>query len=75
MDSRIEYMQAYLQQVHQTKNVCLNYRAVEIGKAKADMVSKELTAKTIARRLEDRTNGRTAGQKARAVADDREERA
>jgi len=46
-----------------------------MAKAKADMVSKELTAQTTARRLEEKANGRTTSQKARALVEDREERA
>jgi len=55
--------------------VFLRYRAGKVGKAKADIVSEKLTAQTTARRLEDKANRRTAPQKARALAEDREERA
>jgi len=72
-DSTIGYMQEYLRQFHKTKDVFLRYGAGKVAKAKADMVSKELTAQTTARRLEDKANGRTAAQKARALAEDREE--
>jgi len=39
------------------------------------MVSKELTAQTTARKLEEKANRRTAAQKACALAEDREEHA
>jgi len=68
-------MEEYLQQFHKTKDVFLRYRAVKVGKPKADIVSKGLNAQTMARRLEAKPNGRTAAQKARALAQDREERA
>jgi len=55
--------------------VFLRYRAGKVAKAKADMVSKRLNAQTTARRLEEKANGRTAAQKAHALAKDREERA
>ena len=51
----------------------LRYRAGKVAKAKADMVSKWLNAQTMARRLEEKANGHTAAQKARALAEDREE--
>jgi len=44
-----------------------------VAKAKADMVSKELTAQTMACRLAEQANERTAAQKARALVEDREE--
>jgi len=53
--------------------VFLRYRASKVVKAKADMVSKELTVQTTACRLEEKANGRMAAQKARALAEDREE--
>jgi len=53
--------------------VFLRYRAGKVAKAKADMASKELTAQTTARRLEEKPNGRMVAQKARALAEDREE--
>jgi len=74
-DSTIRYMQEYLQQLHTTKDVSLRYRAGKVVKAKADMVSKELMVQTMTRRLEEKTNGRTAGQKTRALVEDRKERA
>jgi len=74
-DSTIGYMQEYLQQFHRTKDVFLRYRAGKVAKAKADMVSKELTVQTMARRLEEKANRRMVAQKARALVEDREERA
>jgi len=68
-------MPEYLQQFHRTKDVFLRYQASKVTKAKADMVSKELTAQTTAGRLEEKANGRTAAQKACALAEDREEHA
>jgi len=68
-------MEKYLQQFHKTKDVFLWYRAGKVAKAKANMVSKELNTETTARRHEEKANGRTASQKARALAEDREERA
>ena len=38
-----------------------------MAKAKADMVSKQLNAETTARKREEKVNGRTASQKARAL--------
>ena len=75
MDSTIGYMEEYLQQFHKTKDVFLRYRAGKVAKAKADMVSKELNAETMARRCKEKANGCMASQKARALAEDREERA
>jgi len=66
-------MQEYLQQFHKTKDLFLRYRADKVVKAKGDMVSKELTAQTTARRLEDKANRCTVAQKARPLAEDREE--
>jgi len=72
-DSTIGYMEQYLQQFHKTKDVFLRYRAGKVAKAKADMVSKELNVETTARKYEEKANGHTACQKARALAEDREE--
>jgi len=68
-------MEEYLQQFHKTKDVFLRYRGGKVAKAKANMVSKELNAETTAHRREEKANGRTASPKARALAEDREERA
>ena len=51
----------------------LRYWASKVVKTKADIVSKELTAQTTARRLEDKANEHTATQKARTLVEDREE--
>ena len=67
-------MQEYLQQFHRTKDVFLRYRAGKAVKAKVDIVSKQLTIQTMARRLEEKAKGRTAAQKAHALVEDREER-
>jgi len=55
--------------------VFLRYRAGKVAKAKGDMDSTRLNAQTTARRLEEKANGCTAAQKARTLAEDREERA
>jgi len=73
MDSTIGYMQEYLQQFHKTKDVFLRYQAGKVAKTKADIISKELTAQTMARKLQEKANGCTAAQKAHALAEDREE--
>jgi len=72
-DSTIGYMEKYMQQFHKTKDVFLRYRAGKVAKAKADMVSKGLNTQTTAHRLEEKANRCTAAQKARALAEDREE--
>ncbi|KAF8416223.1 hypothetical protein EV426DRAFT_578816 [Tirmania nivea] len=74
-ESTIEYIREYLQKFYETKNIFLRYQAGKASKAKADMVSKELTAQNNARNIETNLNRRTAAQKARATAEDREERA
>jgi len=74
-DSTIGYMEEYLQQFYKTKDVFLRYQAGKVAKAKTDMVSKGLNTQTTACRLEEKTNGHTAAQKARKLAEDREKRA
>jgi len=51
----------------------LRYWVGKVAEAKADIVSKGLNAQTTAHRLEQKANGHTAAQKARALAEDREE--
>jgi hypothetical protein len=74
-DSTIKYMRQYLQRFHATKDVFLRYRASKSAKARADVVSKELTEANKSRNEKANANGRTATQKARAAAEDKEERA
>jgi hypothetical protein len=72
-DSTIGYMRQYLQRFHASKDVFLRYRASKSAKARADVVSKELTEANKSRNEKANANGRTATQKARAAAEDKEE--
>jgi len=73
--STIGYMREYLQEFHRTKDVFLRHWATKATKGRADVVSKELTEQNKSRNVEGNANGRTAAQKARAAAEDRDERA
>ena len=53
-------MREYLQRFHATKEIFLRYQAGKVAKAKADMVSKELTAQSNIRKLEAGAIGRSA---------------
>ena len=53
----------------------MHYRATKATKGRADLVSKELTERNKSQNVEANANGRTAAQKARAVAEDSDERA
>ena len=66
-------MWGYLEQFHKTKDIFLRFRASKASRTKADLISKELTAKNKERN--EQPNGRTAAQKARSLAADKEERA
>ena len=66
-------MQGYLEQFHKTKDIFLKFQASKASRNKADLISKELTAKNEERN--EQPNGRTAAQKARSLPADKEERA
>ena len=74
-ESTIRYMREYLQRFHDTKDVFLRFRASKASKSKADIISKELTARNRERNEKEGHNRRTTGQKARVLAADKEERA
>ena len=71
----MQYMRDYLQWFHDTKDVFLRFRASKASKGKADIVSKELTAKNRKRDELEKQIERTAAQKARNLAADKQERA
>ena len=68
-------MRDYLQRFHDTKDVFLRFRAIKASKGKADIVSKELTAQNSRRDELEKQIERTAAQKARTLAADKQERA
>ena len=74
-ESTVQYMRDYLQRFHDTKDVFLRFRASKASKGKADIVSKELTAQNRKRDEQETKNERTAAQKARTLAADKQEHA
>ena len=73
IDSTIGYIRQYLEHFNATKDIFLTYRAGKVAKAKADIVSKELTAQNNIRNFEANANGRTEAQKARDAVEDKQE--
>ena len=67
-------MRDYLQQFHDRNDVFLRFRASKASKGKADIVSKELTAQNRKRDKLEKQIERTAAQKARTLAADKQER-
>ena len=62
-ESTVQYMQDYLQQFHDSKDVSLRFRANKASKRKADIVSKEPTAQSTKRVELEKHIERTAAQR------------
>ena len=74
-ESTVQYMRDYLQRFHDTKYVFLRFRASKASKGKADIISKELTTQNRKCDELEKQIERTAAQKARTLAADKQERA